>query len=217
MDISRPFQIVTPTLDGDVLRVLAQSQVSHTGRAVHRLAGRGSEEGVRRVLRRLVREGIVREEAAGRSYLYSLNRSHLGAEAIIAVAMTRQRLIDRMTDRISTWDVKPEYAVLFGSTARNTSTGSSDIDILVVRPPLENGTAAAVDQVLLDFQLAVTSWTGNDCRILDFSVDDLDFSDDVIRNAATEGIGLWGDLFALRRRALAAHTARRTSARRRRR
>ena len=64
MDFSRPMSVITPTVDGDVLTALAQADASFTPGRLHKVIGRHSEDGVRRALRRLVRQGVV--EDAGR-------------------------------------------------------------------------------------------------------------------------------------------------------
>lgn len=99
MDLKHPFAVVTPTVDGDVLAVLAGAEAAFTGREVHRLVGQYSEAGVRKVLGRLVEQGIVLVERAGPSYLYRLNRDHLAAPQIIALAGLRAELLGRLRAR----------------------------------------------------------------------------------------------------------------------
>ncbi len=53
MNLQRPFQVVAPTLDGDVLTVLARADRSLTGRAIERET-EGSHGGVQRALDHLV-------------------------------------------------------------------------------------------------------------------------------------------------------------------
>lgn len=55
MDLSRPLTVIVPTVDADVLAVLARATASFTGRQVHQIAGRHSERGVRIALDRLHR------------------------------------------------------------------------------------------------------------------------------------------------------------------
>lgn len=57
--------MVTPTLDGDVLTVLARAESDYTISDLPRVIGRGSTEGIRRVLRRLVDQGIVDRQQVG--------------------------------------------------------------------------------------------------------------------------------------------------------
>src|SRR4051812_28639181 len=134
MDFRRPLSTVTPTLDGDVLVVLAGVDAELTGREVHRLANRGSEHGIRKVLDRLVDEGVVNRRPAGSAKLYRLNREHLAAPAIEALAGMRRELLRRMRDAATAWEITPAGVVLFGSFARGEASRESDVDILVVRP-----------------------------------------------------------------------------------
>ena len=79
MELNRPLATVTPTLDGDVLAVLAQHEVSFTTGQLRRVLSRYSQEGIRKVLIRLTRQGVVSAERVGNSYSYRLNAEHLAA------------------------------------------------------------------------------------------------------------------------------------------
>ena len=164
-----PFSVITPTVDGDVLSVLAGADAAFTGREVHRLVGRYSEAGVRNVLGRLVDQGVVLVERVGPSYSYRLNRDHLAAPPISALAGLRAELMARLRARLAQWDPPPVYGALFGSAARGDMRSGSDIDLLIVRPDGVDGDddrwVAQVDQLIGD----VTRWTGNDTRPLEYS------------------------------------------------
>ena len=90
MDLGRPLTVVAPTVDADVLAVLASAEADFTGRQVHQVAGRHSEKGVRNCLHRLVGQGVVTARRAGKADLYSLNRHHLAAPYIVALAGLRR-------------------------------------------------------------------------------------------------------------------------------
>ncbi len=62
MDFRHPLRIVTSTLGGEVLRVLAGTTSGLTGREIVRMIGLKTHEGTRRVLERLVLQGIVMRE-----------------------------------------------------------------------------------------------------------------------------------------------------------
>lgn len=168
VDLEHPLAVITPTVDGDVLAVLARAEAAFTGREVHRLVGQYSEAGVRKVLTRLVEQGIVLIERAGPSYLYRLNRDHLAAPHIIALAGLRAELLGRLRARLASWDPPAVYAALFGSAARGDMRPDSDIDLLIVRPdtlePDDDRWASQVHQLIGD----VTRWTGNDTRPLEY-------------------------------------------------
>ncbi|MGH3658473.1 MAG: nucleotidyltransferase domain-containing protein [Micromonosporaceae bacterium] len=196
MDLHHPLAVVTPTVDGDVLAVLAGADAAFTGREVHRLVGRYSEAGVRNVLGRLVEQGVVVVERVGPSYSYRLNRDHLAAPHIIALARLRAELLGRLRARLAAWDPPPVFAALFGSAARGDMVASSDIDVLIVRPdgidPDDGRWAAQRDALVAD----VTRWTGNDTRSLEYGDGEarraLRRGEPVLRAVREEGIPLAG-------------------------
>src|SRR4051812_29514068 len=95
MNLSHPIEVVTPTVDADALAVLAGADAAFTGRQVHQVAGRHSERGVRNALHRLVEQGIVTSERVGAADRYALNREHLAAPHIEALANLRSELLAR--------------------------------------------------------------------------------------------------------------------------
>jgi hypothetical protein len=205
MDLSRPFGVVTPTVDGDVLKVLAGAEASFTGRQVQQLMGIRSERGVRNALQRLVSQGVVSRQKAGSADLYSLNRRHLAAPSIIAIAGLRRELLAHLTDLIDGWPIRPPYAALFGSAARGDMTLESDLDVIVVRPDNIDADDDAWQAQLADLADLATAWTGNDTRVLEYGVDEVRGSTDaVLGTIAVEGIALHGSgtwlRAALRRR-----------------
>lgn len=202
MDLSRPLSTITPTLDGDVLQVLARGTAPLSGRAVHRLVrARASEDGVRRALSRLVDQGIVTRQQAGRAWMYRLNRKHLAADAVAQLAAMRATLVDRMRSAMLEWEVQPALALLFGSTSRADATAMSDIDMLVVRPSPLDADDPRWSRDLLGFAEDVWSWTGNELGLIEFSEDELEGDlPGVATSALRDGIELIGDLNTWRRR-----------------
>jgi hypothetical protein len=167
MDLARPLSVVTPTLDGDVLAVLALADTSFTPGQLHRILSRHSEDGVRRVLQRLTGQGVVSAERVGRAYTYRLNRGHLAAEPIAALARLRQTLLDRIEQSLARWDPKPVYGAIFGSAARGEMHPGSDIDLLLVRP--DHCDRGQWDDLVNALTADISGWTGNDARVLEFS------------------------------------------------
>lgn len=204
MDLARPFAVVTPTIDGDVLQALAGADTGFTGRGVHRLIGRRSQEGVRRALDRLTAQGIVGAETVGASTVYRLNRAHLAAPHIEAIAQLRGELLTRLRARLDGWEIRPAYAALFGSAARGDMQAGSDIDLFVVRPAgVDPDDADWLDQVhTLVRDVAI--WTGNDVRPVELAEDEaLTAARDkrgVVADVAADGIHLAGPSGFLRRK-----------------
>jgi nucleotidyltransferase-like protein len=192
MQLNRPLATVTPTLDGDVLAVLAQQEATFTTGQLHRMLGRYSEEGIRKVLLRLARQGIVHSTRIGGTYTYQLNREHIAADPIIQLARLTQSLLLQIEKYLGNWDLRPRYAAIFGSAARGTMTEESDIDILLVRDD-----SAPID--VWDAQVSalasdVSRWTGNDARPLEYTVSELlaARSDPVLRDVMEDGLTIAG-------------------------
>ncbi|MDN5790241.1 MAG: nucleotidyltransferase domain-containing protein [Micrococcales bacterium] len=168
MDLSFPLATITPTLDAGVLQVLAATTAGCTAAEVHRRLGRGSDEGVRKVLARLVNQGVVLVETHARYPVYHLNREHLAAPHIEGLSRLRADLIDRIRSEVSDWGVEPIHAGLFGSVARGTANLDSDIDVLLVRPkkltPDEEGVWLEQTDRL---DRHIQAWTGNTAQIID--------------------------------------------------
>jgi predicted nucleotidyltransferase len=134
MDLSRPYTVVCPTLEGPVLDVLAHTTRPLTGREIARLASRGSERGVRLVLHRLVAQGLVTAREAGSASLFVLNREHVAAGIVEGLVRLRAELIERIRGEVEGWSSRPVHVSVFGSAARADGRMESDIDLLIVRP-----------------------------------------------------------------------------------
>lgn len=172
MDVSRPFIALMPSLDSAVLTVLARTTRPRTGREIAGVAGR-SPAGVRAVLERLVEQGLVYSEKAGRAFTYTLNRDHLAAPAVEALANLRTRLFDRLRDEIAEWEVPPAHASLFGSAARGDGDSKSDVDLFVVRPRGIEEEEPTWRRQIDSLAEGVRRWTGNNAGIAELSPDQL--------------------------------------------
>jgi predicted nucleotidyltransferase len=198
MDFAHPLRVVSPTLDGDVLAVLAGAEEEFSGRRIHRLIARGSEPGVRKAVERLVEQGIVLKRRAGRANLYRLNREHLSAEAIESLAGARWRLIAWLRETIALWEVAPRCAALFGSVARGHAGADSDLDLLVVRSLEVEEDSTAWSGQLASLERSTTMKTGNDARIVELGERELSRARPLLENVLEEGVELSGSLGVLR-------------------
>jgi hypothetical protein len=201
MDFRRPFTVVTPTLDGDVLAVLAVADIEFSGRELSRRAGHGSVEGIRRAADRLAAEGIVSRRAVGGAHLYRLNRDHVAARWIEGLATLPEQLIGRLRDHIAGWQEAPRLAFLFGSVARREATAGSDLDILVVRRRDCDPDSEPWRSQLLDLQQAATALSGNDARVLEIGAERISGggTETVLEDVMREGVELFGSRRELRR------------------
>lgn len=184
MDFQRPLSVVAPTLDGDVLGVLAGAEEEFTGRRIHRVLERGSEQGVRKAADRLVEQGIVTRRQAGQAKLYSLNRSHLAAPYVEGLTTLRAELIDRLREWVAGWERPPVVMFLFGSVARGEAGAKSDLDLFVVRPVFVKGGRPEWQAQVAALENEATVWTGNEARIVEYRRQDL--RDPAVRRVAAE-------------------------------
>lgn len=173
VDVARPYTAVCPTLDSDVLSVLAGTTRPLTGREVARLLGRVSHSGVLNALNRLVEHGLVDRQEAGRAFLFTLNRDHLAAPAVEVLAGMRTELIDRLRGAIATWASVPVHVSLFGSAARGDGDTRSDIDIFVVRPAGVSEEDRDWRAQLDSLALQVQRWTGNRAGIVEVAENEI--------------------------------------------
>ena len=194
MDFRRPLGVVTPTLDGDVLAVLAGAEEEFSGRRIHVLLGTGSENGVRKAAERLADQGVILSRRAGRANLYRLNRAHVAAPYIEGLSTLRAQLFDRLRSTISAWSLPPRLAMVFGSVARGEATPRSDLDLLVIRPSNVNEEVAEWRDQLAVLEGRATEWTGNEARILEYGEGELGDAAvrGVIKEAFADGIELYG-------------------------
>lgn len=192
MQLNRPFATVTPTLDGDVLAVLASNDATFTISQIQRILPTPSGEGIRKVLNRLVAQGVVLSDRVGRTRTYRLNADHLAADPIRVLSRLTGVFLDRIESLLHSWNEAPKYAAVFGSAATGRMTLHSDIDLFLVResapePVRHQAKLASWDQQIAELARLVTLWTGNEARVVDYTEVDL-------RAAAIAGEPLLSDV-----------------------
>ncbi|BAH48251.1 MULTISPECIES: nucleotidyltransferase domain-containing protein [Rhodococcus] len=194
MDLIRPLQTVTPTLDGDVLSALAAaSEATFTTGQLHRVLHHHSEEGIRKVLQRLSKQGTVLSSRVGNAFVYQLNREHLAFPHVVGLADLSGEFLRRLEARLAGWEIPPVYAAVFGSAARGTMTIDSDIDIFLVRP--DDVAEEEWDEQVAELMAEVTRWTGNDARDLQFAQSEIagrGTDEPVLRDVVKEGLTVAG-------------------------
>lgn len=196
MNLSKPLTSLVPTLEGDVLTVLAGADSAFTGRQIHRVIGKNSQVGISKVLIKLAAQGLVTTDAAGSANLYKLNREHLLASHIIAAANVRAEFYNKLNKEITSWVLLPECVAIFGSAIRKDMAQESDIDIFVSRSPeIDFKTLAWRDQ-MTNFALKVERWTGNPVQVFEVGNEEikkeLSVQYDVIYSIIDEGVVVYG-------------------------
>lgn len=194
MLLDRPLSVVAPTLDTDILPILALTDASFTTGQLHRMLPNYSQEGIRKALGRLVGQGVVDVESVGQAHGYRFNHEHLAAAPIVELAQMRSTLLRRLEERITSWKVPALYAAVFGSAGRGAMHPGSDIDVLLVRPDHvgdDGDLADSWEQQVGDLVCSVSRWTGNDTRPLQLTHEQVRFSistgvlGDVLREGLT--------------------------------
>lgn len=201
MQLNRPFSTVTPTLDGDVLAVLAAADETFTIAQINRILTTVSGEGIRKVLSRLTAQGVVLHDQVGRTHTYRLNVEHLAAEPILALAGLTTTFLNRLGEHLNRWSETPKYAAVFGSAATGRMTLDSDIDLFLVRASSSERVDQKRDPELWEAQVAeltrsVTAWTGNDGRIVEYTEEELRAAaiagEPLLRDVAAQGLTVAG-------------------------
>lgn len=196
MDVSSPHRAVSPSLDGDVVVALARIDGELTGREIARLVP-GSQRGVSNALSRLVDQGIVLRRDVGSAGLHQLNRDHIAADVVLAMAELRTVFLSRLRTALAGWDPAPLHASMFGSAARQDGDAKSDIDLLVVGKESDINDPRWLDQ-LDRLRDDTRRWTGNDVQLVvlgerecrELAADDR--PDALVRNARTDAVDLAG-------------------------
>ncbi|HEX5265286.1 MAG TPA: nucleotidyltransferase domain-containing protein [Acidimicrobiales bacterium] len=195
MDFVSPVERVIPGVQGRVLAVLARVDTELTMRTVAKLADVSTNRAVA-VLNRLVHLGLVERREAGSAALVRLARDNEASQAVIALSILTDRVLDRLEKAAADIQPAPVSMVLFGSFARREADEDSDIDVLVVRDPQ----VPADDDTWLD---TLGKWTafarrvaGNPVNVLETSADELPRlmrrKDSVWQEIAREGRTLIG-------------------------
>lgn len=196
MDVAFPHSVVSPTLEADVLIVLAGTTRPLTGREVARLARRGTQPAIAAALNRLVHQGLVVREEAGDAFLHTLNRAHLATPAVLVLAGLRTELFERLRTVVGEWELQPVSAAVFGSAARGDGDADSDIDILIVRPGKVDEEDEGWRTQLSRLADAVHAWTGNRTSLIEVAEPDvpglLDDEPAVLERVRVDAIPLVG-------------------------
>lgn len=196
MDLTFPAHAVVSTLDAEVLLTLAGTTLPMTGNQVRRVAGKGSIRGVQLVLQRLERHGLIDVVKAGSSNLYSLNRDHVAAPAVLALVDLRGQLFRRISDQISKWSIQPVAAAVFGSAARGDGGLKSDIDLFVIRPMKVLDDDPQWEDQIAALSTLVRRWSGNAASVIQVSpaqvAEMLTRNEPIVESLRRDAISLFG-------------------------
>lgn len=157
----------------NVLVLLAGTTQAMSGREIAERLGLRSHHGVRKSLRRLTGQGIVVREGSRHAFLHQLNREHLGAAAVLALAGMRTELWARIREAVARWQTPPVHLSAFGSAARGDGDVESDIDLFVVRPIATPEDDSVWTEQVDGLHERVERWTGNRVSIIEQGEEEL--------------------------------------------
>ena len=195
MDFVRPLQSVIPGVQGRILAVLAETTAELNLRTIASIAG-VSEAQASRVLPGLVSIGLVERREAPPSALFRLVREHVVAGPVLALARSRDRMIEEMRPIAEGLAIPAASVIVFGSFARGQADAESDIDTLMIRPrgisELDEAWSASVQQ-WID---RVGEVSGNRVEVLEADEDEvparLDRGGSVWRDIERDGLIIYG-------------------------
>jgi len=196
VDLGSPVLDVAPAVRGALLQTLARLEQPVTRRQLAAAAG-VAPGNASAVIAELIQSGLVSETVAGRSSMVLLNRNHLAARPVLALAGLRGELIRRLRERLSAW---PDLhgAWLFGSVARGDASSDSDVDLLIVAEDLQS---PDLHDRLSELQADVRSWTGNDLQLVEHSQSSwrklVRAKNPLVEQIRLDGIALAGDAASL--------------------
>lgn len=163
MDLSAPLRSLIPSLESAILEVLADTESGLSATVITRLSSRGSRAGQWDALTRLVEHGLVRAEPANRGALYTLNRDHVLARAVLAAATARREVLARLTAGVQALRPRVVSAAIYGSFGRREAHEGSDVDLLLVT---RNEGNDAWDEQVHQLRARFLAWTGNRLEVL---------------------------------------------------
>ena len=196
MDLGSPVLDVAPAVRGALLQALARLEQPVTRRQLAAAAG-VAPGNASAVIEELIQSGLVSETVAGRSSMVVLNRNHLAAGPVLALASLRGELVRRLRERLSGW---PDLlgAWLFGSVARGDADSDSDIDLLIVADDLQS---TELHDRLAQLHADVRSWTGNDLQLVEHSASSwrklVRAKNPLVEQIRLDGIALAGEAASL--------------------
>ena len=171
MDFREPVQAVIPGAQGQILAVLSQTSAELNLRTIARLSDVSVAQ-ASRVMPGLVELGLVERREAPPSALFKFVPNHVAARAVAMLADSRATALEDLKMTAGRLRVAPVSVIVYGSFARGEADRSSDIDVLVFRPPRigedDPGWRAAIDE----WVDGVRRLTGNRVELLEVAAEE---------------------------------------------
>lgn len=186
MDFREPVQAVIPGAQGRILAVLSQTSAELNLRTIARLS-RVSVAQASRVMPGLVELGLVERREAPPSALFRFVEDHVAARAVAMLADARTIVLQELKLTAGRLSVPPVSVIVYGSFARGEADRSSDIDILIIRPP----TAGEDDP---EWRAAIDEWLEGARRLAGNRVELLEVAAEEAGAKLRSKKQLWSDI-----------------------
>jgi predicted nucleotidyltransferase len=171
VDFREPVQAVILGAQGRILAVLSQTSAELNLRTIARLSNVSVAQ-ASRVMPGLVGLGLVERREAPPSALFKFIPNHVAARAVTMLADSRATVLEELKMTAGRLGVAPASVIVYGSFARGEADRSSDIDILLIRPP-------GVDDDDPEWRAAIDEWvegvrrlTGNPVELLEVAAEE---------------------------------------------
>jgi hypothetical protein len=135
----------------------------------------------------LVESGLVERREVPPSSLFRLVREHVAAGPLVALARSRDAVIEEMGGVASLLPVVPESVIVFGSFARGEADLESDIDTVLVRPVGVRDSDESWEDSVEQWRSRIRRMSGNPVEVLEVGVDE-------IRARLSSGQPVWHDI-----------------------
>lgn len=170
MDLTTPYAALLTDSVGALLTTLAGTTRPLSGRELARLSD-CPHSTTKAALKRFAEHGLVdvQEAGAGAARLYTLNRKHVAADAVLILTSLRNLLFAQLRSEIDDWPVPPLHASVFGSAARGDGDTGSDIDVFLVRSVDVHGEHLPWRRQVDRLPDLIRGWTGNHAGIAEVS------------------------------------------------
>lgn len=195
MDFVHPVESTIPGVQGRILAVLAESTGELNMRTIAELSGVSLAQSSR-VLPDLVELGLVERREVPPSSLFRLVPDHVVTGPLLALARSRDRIIEEMGRLASELAVVPVSVIVFGSFARGQADAESDIDVVFVRPSATDEDDEVWSASVEQWRSAIRRMSGNRVEVLEVGSDEiarrLRSSQSVWRHIRREGVVVHG-------------------------
>jgi predicted nucleotidyltransferase len=170
MDLSRPIEALIPGARGRLLGALIGSGRELSTADAARLSGVSAPQ-ASRVLAQLVELGIVERRDIPPAVIYRPVPGNALIAMLTDLYVLRNRVIEFAKQTASQIAPAPIRLAIFGSVARGTSDGESDIDIVAVRPSGADEDDNWVES-LGRWSTELEAFSGSQINVLEIGVDE---------------------------------------------